>query len=53
LNDDDPVIRDHAARALGRIGGGDSGAALEARLAIEEDSKVASEIRAALDCVAA
>jgi epoxyqueuosine reductase len=49
LRDGEPLVRGHAAWALGRIGGEEARAALEAALAAEEDAAVRSEIRAALD----
>lgn len=48
LNDAEPVIRGAAAWALGQVGGDDATAALRARLAIEFDVEVQSEIRQAL-----
>jgi epoxyqueuosine reductase len=51
LEDQDAVIRAHAAWALGVIGGADAQAALESRLAIEEDSEVVYEVQAALDSI--
>jgi epoxyqueuosine reductase len=44
----EPTARGHAAWALGRIGGEEALAALEAALAAEEDAAVLGEIRAAL-----
>ncbi|MFL6194477.1 MAG: hypothetical protein ACJ75H_09920 [Thermoanaerobaculia bacterium] len=41
-------MRGHAAWALGRIGGREALAALEAALAAEKDAAVLDEIRAAL-----
>ena len=46
--DDDPLVRGHAAWALGRIAGNEAAAALEARLEIEEDGWVRTEIGLAL-----
>jgi epoxyqueuosine reductase len=43
-----PLVRAHAAWALGRIGGADATAALRFALASEEDSEVKAEIEAAL-----
>lgn len=43
-----PVIRGHAAWALGRIGGRESRQALDRALARETDERAAAEIRAAL-----
>jgi epoxyqueuosine reductase len=47
LHDDDPIIRGHAAWALGRIGGAEATAALAARLAAEADAQVGDELRLA------
>lgn len=49
LDDVRPVIRGHAAWALGRIGGEVAAAALEKRRRVEEDPGVLEEIRAALE----
>jgi epoxyqueuosine reductase len=49
LREGEPLVRGHAAWALGRIGGEEARAALEAALAAEGDEAVRSEIRAALD----
>jgi epoxyqueuosine reductase len=49
LRDEDPTVRGHAAWALGRIGGEEARAALEAALAAEGDEGVRAEIEAALD----
>jgi epoxyqueuosine reductase len=49
LDDEDSVVRAHAAWALGKIGGAGAQAALESRLTLEEDNEVASELQAALD----
>ncbi len=48
LNDHEPLIRGHAAWALGRIGGDDSRHALESRRAVEDDAWVLEEIDLAL-----
>jgi epoxyqueuosine reductase len=48
LHDSEPVIRGAAAWALGRLGGADATAALQARLLIETDAEVQVEIRQAL-----
>ncbi|HEY0739485.1 MAG TPA: tRNA epoxyqueuosine(34) reductase QueG [Herpetosiphonaceae bacterium] len=48
LNDYEPLIRGHAAWALGRIGGGAAMEALIERRAIEDDSWVREEIELAL-----
>jgi epoxyqueuosine reductase len=49
LHDDEPLIRGHAAWALGRIGGEEAKRALEAALVGEEDGETRKEIRCALD----
>jgi epoxyqueuosine reductase len=46
--DDDPIVRSHAAWALGRIGGPTALDALEASLRIEADGAVSMEIERAL-----
>ncbi|MHC5019967.1 MAG: tRNA epoxyqueuosine(34) reductase QueG [Planctomycetota bacterium] len=48
LQDDDPLVRGHAAWALGRLGGDAARAALEARAAIEPDGWVREELTLAL-----
>jgi epoxyqueuosine reductase len=48
LNDSEPLVRGHAAWALGRIGGGDAAGALRQRLAIDADQEVRREIEDAL-----
>ncbi len=48
LDDPDPIIRGHAAWALGQIGGQQAGAALQKRVAGEHDPVVLAEISAAL-----
>jgi epoxyqueuosine reductase len=48
LAESDPVVRGHAAWALGRIGGAEARAALEAAWQAESDGAVREEIRAAL-----
>lgn len=48
LNDHEPLVRGHAAWALGRIGGGAALEALIERRAIEDDSWVGEEIDLAL-----
>jgi epoxyqueuosine reductase len=48
LYDEEPLLRGHAAWALGEAGGSTAMAALEARLRFEEDDWVKSEIRLAL-----
>jgi epoxyqueuosine reductase len=49
LHDDEPLIRGHAAWALGRIRGDESKRALQEALASEEDEETLNEIRCALD----
>ena len=49
LDDAEPLVRGHAAWALGRIGGPSARAALEDRLVREPDGWVAEEIGAALE----
>ncbi len=49
LHDDEPLIRGHAAWALGRIGGEEAKRALHEALASEEDKEISNEIRCALD----
>ena len=48
LGDRKPLVRGHAAWALGRLGGSDARAALRARLEVEEDAWVREEIDLAL-----
>ena len=48
LDDHEPLIRGHAAWALGRIGGGAAGAALAAREAVEIDPWVCEELKLAI-----
>jgi epoxyqueuosine reductase len=48
LRDHEPLVRGHAAWALGRLGGGKAWAALRAQLAVENDAEVRSEIALAL-----
>ncbi|HEV2733462.1 MAG TPA: HEAT repeat domain-containing protein [Longimicrobiaceae bacterium] len=48
LNDDEPLVRGHAAWALGRIGTEGALQALRGRAAVEEDAWVREEIAAAL-----
>ena len=48
LADDEPLVRSHAAWALGRVGGSPAGVALRERLAAEDDPAVREEVRAAL-----
>jgi epoxyqueuosine reductase len=49
LEDADPVVRLHAAWALGRIGGAEARRALECRLRVESDPDVRAEIEWALN----
>jgi epoxyqueuosine reductase len=48
LLDDEPLVRGHAAWALGRIGSRDGLDSLRARVAVERDAWVLSELRAAI-----
>ncbi len=48
LADGDPIVRGHAAWALGQIGGRNAQAALRTRLAGEDDNEVRDEIHQAL-----
>jgi len=48
LADPEPLVRGHAAWALGRIGASEARAALSSRLAAESDESVKSELAAAL-----
>jgi epoxyqueuosine reductase len=49
LNDEEPLVRGHVAWALGRIPDEQSVDALRARLLVEEDEWVISELELALD----
>ena len=49
LNDEEPLVRGHAAWALGRVPDERSVDALRARLRVEDDEWVISEIRSSLD----
>lgn len=49
LNDDEPLIRGHAAWALGRIGGKEAIQALHGAIEIEEEHEVRKEIAYALE----
>lgn len=51
INDGDPLVRGHAAWALGRIGGSEARMALTSRLAMEDDSEVRTEIQCAIDAL--
>ena len=48
LADDEPLVRSHAAWALGRIGGNTARRMLQTRLTIETESEVITEIQDAL-----
>ena len=48
LDSSDAIVREHAAWALGRIGGGEAGEALRLALEGEEDAPVRSEIELSL-----
>ncbi len=48
LHDDEPLIRGHAAWALGRIGGEQAKQALQDALPTETDTEVQKEIQCAL-----
>ncbi|MGV3721156.1 MAG: tRNA epoxyqueuosine(34) reductase QueG [Actinomycetota bacterium] len=49
LRHDEPLVRGHAAWALGRLGGGAAAAALHTALSTESDDWVREELQAALD----
>ena len=49
LQDEEPLVRGHAAWALGQLGGNEALAALNNRLEIEKDAEVVAEIQAALE----
>ncbi|HJT59469.1 MAG TPA: tRNA epoxyqueuosine(34) reductase QueG [Ktedonobacteraceae bacterium] len=49
LHDSEPLVRGHAAWALGRLGGSLAKEALEQALVTEKDVEVATEIRCAMD----
>jgi epoxyqueuosine reductase len=51
LHDQEPLVRGHAAWALGRLGGEEARDALCAVLEVEEDSEVQKEIRYALTTI--
>ena len=53
LSDEEPLVRSHASRALGRLGGLASAAALRDRLEIEPDEGVRAELDSALDALVA
>jgi epoxyqueuosine reductase len=48
LSHEEPLVRGHAAWALGAIGGGGAGTPLSSRLAVEEDPEVRGELEWAL-----
>lgn len=48
LSDIEPLVRSHAAWALGQIGTAEAFNALSARVSVEDDTSVAEEIRSAL-----
>jgi hypothetical protein len=48
-NDEEPLVRGHAAWALGRIGTEAARQALRGREEVEEDAWVVSEIKSSLD----
>ena len=48
LDDDEALVREHAAWALGKIGGQSASEALDKRLSVETETQVISEIRDAL-----
>ena len=48
LSDPEPLVRGHAAWALGRVGGAAAHSALEAALSSEEDPWVREELERAL-----
>ncbi len=52
LNDDEALVRGHAAWALGVIGGGSAKDALDARLGVETEAQVIDEIKDALRVMA-
>jgi epoxyqueuosine reductase len=49
LEDEEPLVRAHSARALGRLGSPTAAAALRARLEVEVDVDVRAELEAALE----
>jgi epoxyqueuosine reductase len=48
LNDEEPLVRGHAAWALGRIDTAEALAGLRRRLSVEEDTRVKVEIEEAI-----
>jgi epoxyqueuosine reductase len=53
LADAEPLVRSHAAWALGRIGGQDARRLLATALTAEQDEEVRAEIKTALDSLTA
>jgi epoxyqueuosine reductase len=53
LDDPGPLVREHEAWALGRIGSPTAAAALRDRLAVEPDAALRAGLAAALDALAA
>ena len=53
LSDDEPLVRGHVARALGRLGSASAAAALRGRLAVEADARVRGEIESAIRALVA
>jgi epoxyqueuosine reductase len=51
LDDQEPLVRGHAAWALGQIGSASALEALQRRLSLETDSDVCAEIDAAMNCL--
>ncbi len=49
LTDPEPLVRAHAAWALGRVGSAQARAALASRAAVESDEMVKSELAAAIE----
>jgi hypothetical protein len=49
LSDPDPLVRGHAAWALGRVGSAAAAAALSDRVLVESDPSVLEELSAAMD----
>ena len=47
LQDEEPLVRGHAAWALGQLGGEEALTALKSRLEVEDDAEVVTEIQAA------
>jgi epoxyqueuosine reductase len=48
LDDEDSIVRGHAAWALGQIGGAQARTALRERALIESDTEVMAELNAAM-----